>query len=139
MTLIPTNDVYLDQPWVLMRWDPEHQCVFAEWRAFATSAEFRGAMTMALAVGQDHRAISFVSDTRNLEVVTDEDQFWIRHTWAPMAIAAGLKKIGVIIAKRGLSKMAIEHMFKGRPNTGERLLSRKFDSVADAWIWLGEP
>lgn len=30
-------------------------------------------------------------------------------------------------------------MFKGRPNTGERLLSRKFDSVADALSWLAEP
>lgn len=34
-----------------------------------------------------------------------------------LAIEAGLKKIAVVMALYELSKMAIEHMFKGRPNT----------------------
>jgi hypothetical protein len=126
----------MDKPWLLMRWDPEHQCVFAEWKAFATSAEFRGALTKALAVARDKNAFSFVSDTRNLEMVSDEDQWWIRRTWAPLAIDAGLKKIAVVMAVSGLGKMAIEHMFNGRTNPDEHLVSRKFDSVADALIWV---
>jgi hypothetical protein len=136
MTWTGTQDVYMDKPWLLMRWDPEHQCVFAEWKAFATSAEFRGALTKALAVAKDKRAFSFVNDTRNLELVSDEDQWWIRRTWAPLAVDAGLKKIAVVMAVRGLGKMAIEHMFNGRTNTDEHLVSRKFDSVADALIWV---
>jgi hypothetical protein len=126
----------MDKPWLLMRWDPEHQCVFAEWKAFATSAEFRGVLTKALAVARDKNAFSFVSDTRNLEMVSDEDQWWIRRTWAPLAIDAGLKKIAVVMAVSGLGKMAIEHMFNGRTNPDEHLVSRKFDSVADALIWV---
>jgi hypothetical protein len=70
MSWTGTHDVCLDEPWLLMRWDPEHQCVFAEWRAFATSAEFRGALMKALVIGQEHRAFGFVSDTRKLELAT---------------------------------------------------------------------
>jgi hypothetical protein len=138
MTWTGTHGVYVDESWLLMRWDPEHQCVFAEWKAFATSADFRGALTKALSVARDNRAFSFVNDTRKLELVTDEDQWWIRNTWAPLAIGAGLRKIAVVMAVHGLSKMAIEHMFNGRPNTGERLMSRRFDSVSDALIWVKE-
>lgn len=42
-------------------------------------------------------------------------------------------------AQHGLSKMAIEDMFKGRPNTGEQLESGIFDSIADAFDWVGAP
>jgi hypothetical protein len=136
VTWTAAPEVYIDQPWLLMRWDPEHQCVFAEWKAFATSEEFRGALTKALAVGREKHATSFVNDTRKLELVCDEDQWWLRRTWAPLAIEAGLKKIAVVMAIHGLSKMAIEHMFSGRPTTGEQMVSRKFDSVADALTWL---
>lgn len=139
MSLSRTPDAYVDEPWLLMRWDPEHRCVFAEWKAYATSAEFRGALTKALAAGRDHNAVSFVSDTRKLELVTDEDQWWLRNTWAPLAIQAGLKKIAVVMAVHGLGRMAIEHMFNGRPNTGEQLNSRTFESVADALVWAAEP
>lgn len=138
MTSIGTPDVYVDEPWMLMRWDSEHRCVFAEWRAFATSAEFRSALTKAVAVGRDRHAVSFVSDTRKLELVTEEDQWWIRETWAPMAIEAGLRKIAVVMATHGLGRMAIERMFNTRPNPGEQLKSRTFDSLADALIWVTE-
>jgi hypothetical protein len=61
------------------------------------------------------------------------------YTWTPLAIQAGLKKIAVVMALHGLSKMAIEHMFIGRPNTGEQLISRKFDSLEGALNWVTEP
>ena len=121
-----------------MRWDSEYQCVFAEWKAFATSSEFQGALTKALEVVEERHAVSFVNDTRKLELVSDEDQRWLRYTWAPMAIQAGVKRIAVVIAQHGLSRMAIDEMFRGRRNTGERLQSRTFDSVADALKWVAE-
>jgi hypothetical protein len=50
-----------------------------------------------------------------------------------------LKKIAVIMAQHWLGRMGIERSFEGRPNTGEHLLSGKFDSVADALLWVTEP
>jgi hypothetical protein len=135
----PTNDVYIDEPWLLLRWNSEHRCVFAEWKAFATSREFRGALSRALDVARERGVSKFVNDTRKLELVSDEDQRWIRYTWAPLAVEAGIKRIAVVIAQHGLSKMAIEEMFRGRRETGDRLQSRTFDSVAEALKWAAEP
>ena len=139
MSRTQTEGVYIDEPWLLMRWDPAHRCVFAEWKAFATSKEFRGALTTALAVGRDKHPFQFVNDARKLELVSDEDQRWIRYTWAPLAFEAGLTRIGVVTAQHGLSKMAIEAMFSGRRNSGPQHESRMFDSVPDALSWVTEP
>ena len=137
MNLTTDDSVYMDESWLLMRWDRENRCVFAEWKAFATSREFQDALIKALALCRIKSAISFVNDTRKLELVSDEDQRWIRYTWAPLAIEAGVRRIAIVLAQHGLGKMAIDAMFKGRRNTGEQLESRIFDSVEDALDWVG--
>lgn len=116
--------------------DSEHECVVAEWKAFASSFEFQGALIKALDIVREKEAACFVNDTRKLEAVSDEDQRWIRCTWAPLAIAAGVNRVAVVIAHTGLSKMAVEDMFHGHRDTGVRLHSRTFDSPADALNWV---
>jgi len=139
VSLSPTDDVYVDEPWLLMRWDREHNCLFAEWKAFATSTEFQGALMKALEAGRSRPRFSFVNDTRKLELISDEDQRWIQYTWTPLAIEAGVRRIAVVMARHGLSKMAIERMFRERRNRDNRLQSQTFDSVADAFKWVAEP
>jgi stage II sporulation SpoAA-like protein len=131
-----TSDVYMDEPWVLIRWDQEHRCVFADWKGFATSSEFQSGLTKALDVVKERQAVNLVSDTQKLESISDEDQRWIRYSWAPLAAASGLRRVAVVLAPSGLSKMAIQTMFKGRRRTG--LQSRTFDSLTDALRWVGE-
>jgi hypothetical protein len=126
----------MDEPWVLIRWDHDHECVFADWRGFATSSEFQSGLTKALEVVKEKQAVNLVSDTQKLESISDEDQRWIRYTLAPLAAASGLRRVAVVLAPSGLSKMAIQTMFKGRRRTG--LQSRTFDGLADALRWVGE-
>ena len=139
MTVDSSGDIYVDEPWLHMRWDSQSHCVIAEWKGFATSKEFQGAMTKALEVHRERQAVCFVNDTRGMELVSDEDQRWIRYTWAPMAIKAGVKRIAVVLARHGLSRMAIEGMFAGRRNTGAELDSRTFDSLDTAMEWATGP
>jgi hypothetical protein len=127
----------VDEPWLFMRWDSEHRGIFAEWKAFATSEEFRGALTKAIEVIRSRRAGCFVNDIRKLELITDEDQRWILQTWTPQAVAAGLKRIAIVIAHTGLSKMAVEEMFKEQASA--RVESRTFDSLPDAMQWVASP
>jgi len=133
----PGDDVFVDKPWLFMRWDHEHGGIFAEWKAFATSEEFRGALTKVIEVIRDRRAVCFINDTRKLELITDEDQRWILETWTPLAVAAGLKRIAIVIAHTGLSKMAVETMFKEQASA--RVESRTFDSLPDAMQWVARP
>ena len=130
-----------------MRWDSEHHCLFAEWKGFATSAEFQGALLTAVEVIRERNGAAFVNDTRKLELVSDTDQRWLMSTWPALAVAAGLKRLAIVIAKTGLSKMAIEDMLKAGTNpvpggTGAddaAFQSRTFDSVADALRWVTMP
>jgi hypothetical protein len=139
--------VYVDERWLLMRWDSEHQCLFAEWKGFATSAEFQGALLKAIDVIRDKSGAAFVNDTRKLELVSDDDQRWLMSTWRTLAIAAGLKRLAIVMAKTGLSKMAIQDMMKAGATQAERepaaggpaFQSRTFDSVAEAVQWVTAP
>ena len=133
----PADDVLVDESWLFMRWDHEQGGIFAEWKAFATSEEFRGALTKAIEAIRDRRATWFVNDTRKLELITDEDQRWILQTWTPQAVAAGLKRIAIVIAHTGLSKMAVETMFKEQASA--RVESRTFDALPDAMQWVARP
>lgn len=140
-----SNDtVYVDERWLLMRWDSEHKCLLAEWKGFATSAEFRGALLKAVDVIRERNGAGFVTDTRKLELVSDDDQRWLMTTWPPLAIAAGLKRLAIVMAKTGLSKMAIEDMIKAgaiqaerEPAAGEPAFeSLTFESVTEAVHWV---
>jgi hypothetical protein len=141
----PSHDiVYVDERWLLMRWDGEHECLFAEWRGFATSAEFQGALLKAIDVIRDKNGTAFVNDTRKLELVSDSDQRWLMSTWPTLAIAAGLKRLAIVMAKTGLSKMAIQDMLKAGADRAARetaaelpaFQSRTFESVDDALQWI---
>ena len=38
------DDVQSDALWLYIRWDNEHKCAYLEWKAFASSAEFRAGL-----------------------------------------------------------------------------------------------
>ena len=130
----PTGDVHLDEPWLLIRWDGEHKCVYAQFKAFANSAEFRSGTLGILDAIRARSATSLVSDNRRLEGVAAQDQLWIRDTWTPLAVAAGLTRIAVVLAPRGLGKIASEQII-GRFGDKE-FATRTFESLEDAMKWV---
>lgn len=62
-----------------------------------------------------------------------EDEKWGREVWLPQAVAAGLKRMAVVTARSGLSKMAYEDAAHAMDSHG--LSMRSFDSVAAATTW----
>ena len=128
------QDVYADDPWLSLRWDREHACVFSEWKGFANSVELRAGMMKIIDVIRDRHAASFVSDNQRLEVVTNEDQLWIRDSWTPLAVAVGLKRIAVVLAPRGLGKIASEAVLCQIGKTA--FVTRTFGTVSEANAWV---
>jgi hypothetical protein len=128
------SDVHVDEPWLSVRWDPQRHSVYAEFRSFANSTEFRaGTMRIIDAIRERHAA-RLISDNRRLEGVVYEDQLWLRDTWVPLAVAAGIKRIAVVVAHQGLGKIATEEII-GRFGETE-FLTRTFEAVADAQKWV---
>lgn len=128
--------VYLDEPWVSIRWDGVHQCVFTEWKGFANSAEFRVALMRALDAIRDHRGVVYLSDTRKVKVVVHKDQDWVNQVWIPLLAATGVKRFALVTAGSGLGKATVEDVIERVDNKG--LLMRHFDSLSAARSWLAE-
>jgi hypothetical protein len=131
-----TGLAVFNQPWLTIRWDSEHQCVNAKWRAFANSNEFRAAAFKVLEVIRQNRTTALVSDNRELVLVLPEDQIWIQETWTPLAVEAGLKRIAVIVAPTGLGRYASEEIINHFP--GGTFVTRTFDSLDEALIWAAD-
>ena len=74
------DEVFLDEPWLSIRWDLRRKCVYAEFKSFANSDEFRTGTMKILDVLRDRRPTLLISDNRRLEGVGDHDQLWIRDT-----------------------------------------------------------
>jgi len=82
----PPGDLYLDEPWVSIRWDDAHHCVHTEWKAFANSAEFRAALMRALDAIKETGSSRYLSDTRKVKVVVHADQAWANEVWIPLLV-----------------------------------------------------
>ena len=132
----PIGDLYLDETWVSIRWDGVHHCVYTEWKAFATSAEFRAALLRALDAIRDHHAVGYVSDTRKIKVIVHADQAWANEVWIPLLVDAGVKRFALVTAVSGLGKLNVEDVIALVDNRG--LLMRGFESMSGARQWLAE-
>lgn len=130
------GDVHLDEPWLSIVWDRDYRCVYAKFKAFANSEEFRaGTMKISEAI-RDRHAASMIIDNRKFEGVVDEDQRWLIDTWVPAAVAAGLKRIAVVMAHHGLGKITSEAVMSQIGNT--TFVMRTFDSLTEAMTWVGD-
>jgi hypothetical protein len=77
--------------------------------------------------------VGYVSDARKAKVVVAEDEKWGREVWLPQAVAAGLKRMAVVVAPTGLAKQAYESAATQMGSHG--LSMRTFDSVESAIVW----
>jgi hypothetical protein len=132
----PANDVYVDEPYVSIRWDGLHNHVLSEWRGFANSAELRTCLLKAIEAIRDNRAAAYVSDARKLKVIVHEDQLWVKETWMPLAISAGLKRLAFVTSSTGLGRLTIEDVVTMVDDHGVQ--SRTFDSLSAARLWVAQ-
>jgi hypothetical protein len=136
LSINPPNDVYVDEPYLSIRWDSVHRHVLSEWRAFADSSELRTCLLKGIQAIRDNQAASYVSDARKVKVIVHDDQKWIRDKWMPLAQEAGLKRLAFVTAPTGLGKLTIEDV-SGLVDHQE-LQSRTIDSMAAARQWVSE-
>ena len=127
------GDVYADEPWLTIWWDSEHKCVHSQWKAFATSVEFRSGLLKGLEAIRARHATGYVSDTRKLKVIVRKDQAWVQDTWIPLAKAAGLKRIGFVTGNPGLGRSTIEEIIK---QVDDELFTRSFNTLGEAFSWV---
>ena len=127
------DQIYLDEPYLSIRWRSVPQILYAEWKGYATSAEFRAALLKGVQAIREHHVVGYVSDARRAKLVLTEDEKWAREVWLPQAVDAGLKRMAIVTASAGLGKMAYDDAVSAMDSHG--LSMRTFDSVASATTW----
>lgn len=127
------DEVYLDEAYLTIRWRSIPQILYAEWKGFATSAEFRAALLTGVRAIHERHIVGYVSDARKARLVLPEDERWGREVWLPQAVQAGLKRMAIVTATAGLGKMAYDDAAAAMDSHG--LSMRTFDSVAAATAW----
>jgi hypothetical protein len=135
-TMAQAADVYVDEPYLCLRWDSINQHVFTEWKGFANSAEFRASLLKGIEAIKDHHAATYLSDVRKFRVIVHDDQRWVAEHWMPLAVAAGLRRIAFVTAPTGLGKATVEDAASLIHDQG--LQSRTFESMIAAKHWLAE-
>jgi hypothetical protein len=128
--------VFADERWLSIQWDRPNNCIYAEWKGFANSLEFRASLMRILEAIRDRNVPSLVSDNRRLEGVASEDQLWIRDTWTPLAVSSGLKRIAVVVPHHGLGKIASEEILTQVGMAA--FATRTFTTPSEATDWVAE-
>ncbi len=127
------DEVYLDAPYLTIRWRSIPQILYAEWKGFATSVEFRSALLTGVRAIRERHIVGYVSDARRAKLVLADDEKWAREVWLPHAADAGLKRMAIVTASVGFAKMAYDDAATAMDSRG--LSMRTFDSVASATTW----
>jgi hypothetical protein len=128
-----TDEVYLNEPYISIRWRGVPRVLYAEWKGYATSSEFRAALLTGVRAIRERHVTAYISDARKAKLILPEDERWGREVWLPQAVEAGLKRMAIVTATAGLGKMAYDDAAKAIDSHG--LSMRTFDSVATATTW----
>lgn len=130
------EDVYFARQGVVtVSWDPESSAAHLETEGgWADSAEFQAASEAVIACLREHRASRLLGNGRNLKVVKQADQDWMSRDWMPRALAAGLRRMALVIPKSALARTNLEQMVGRAADT--KLEVAYVETVEQARTWL---
>jgi hypothetical protein len=130
------RDVYFDLPGVAsVTWDEEGRFVHVEWRGWANPTEFSALLDAEVAALREHRGTRMLADCRRQKGLTAADQDLANDNWLPRALAAGLKRVAVVVPSSGLAAGNLrERLDKARPGSLEVAYFATPDEARD---WMG--
>jgi hypothetical protein len=132
------DGVYFNHPGVaVVTWDATIKAVHIEWQGWADSTEFVALNEAGLRALTEHHGSRFLSDSRNMKVVKQADQDWLSGDLFPRALAAGLRRVALIIPKSALAMMNVDRIADGFLETP--LAIEYFATVSEAREWLARP
>lgn len=83
-----------------------------EWLGYASSADFRRSVSMALQFGQQHKVRGWVADDRRLGAVRPRDLEWLRVEMLPALAVAGVRRFALLEAEDSLNRLTIGRMYQ---------------------------
>ena len=143
VTVAPTealigDGVFFKRPGVaVMWWEPTTRAVWIEWQGWADPAEFAAALEAGLGSLTEHRASRWLADCREMKAIQESDQEWLDQSWFPRMIAAGLRRMAMVVPKSGLAMTNLQDIMSRVPDN--RIDVAFFATVAEAEQWISAP
>ena len=132
-----TDGVYFNRPGVtVVAWDPSCQAVHLESQGWADSSEFKAASEAVIAALREHRTSRMLGDGRSLRAIKQADQDWMTQDWMPRALAAGLRRMALVVPKSAVARTNLEQMVDKVPES--KLEVAYFATVDEARAWLNQ-
>lgn len=134
----PDDGVYLNRPGVgVVTWDLPFKAVRVVWQGWANPVEFAAITEAGLRALTEHHASRWVADCRNMKAVQQSDQDWLNDDWFPRALAAGLRRMAIVLPQRGLVEMNLKDILNRVPVN--KLDVGFFATVEEATRWITGP
>lgn len=99
------DNVYFDMPGVAsVKWDEDAQLVLVEWQGWANPTEFAALLEAEIVALRKHKGSRMLADCRLQKGLSAADQDHANLVWLPRALAAGLKRLAVVVPSSGLAE-----------------------------------
>ena len=126
--------VYVDTPYVLIRWDGDGPWVYVKWRGWANSDEYRAAQEAVITALRENHASRNLIDSTDSRVVSEDDQKWLVESWIPRAVAAGRRWTAIVLPKSALGRTIAENIDSHSHSSWIKI--EHFETVEEATAWL---
>lgn len=125
---------YYETPYVTVTWEENYLCVHTQWHGPVPSDEFRSGLLKGLELVLRKHASLWVSDIREMHVVSTDDQQWISKVFYPRLVSAGIKKLAFVKPARPVTLMSVHRIVKQYDE--KKLRTGFFNDLATAYAWL---
>ena len=133
-----SDGVYFNRPGVaIVKWDATCKAAHIEWQGWADPTEFAAANDAIILALTQHGGSRALGDCINMRVIQQSDQDWVIRDWFPRILAAGLRRMALVVPKSGLAAMNVTDILSRVPGT--QLDVAYFGTIAEARDWLTHP
>lgn len=123
---------YLEEPYLIIRWDETLKCVHMQWRGFVEGEKFRAGLDKGLELLKEKKAQRWLADLEQLRVVSLSDQDWMTKNWLPRATASGLRFTANVLPESVIAQMVVNRIKVNAKDDG----AAYFDDMEKAREWL---
>ena len=115
-------------------YDAQLNVVIMDWDGYATTAQFREGTETMLNILIENHAHKVLADSKDMILISMEDQRWLETQFLPRAIRFGMKACAIVRPNSYFNKIAIETV--SNKISQEKLLISFFDTAEQAKAWL---
>lgn len=126
--------IYYHSPRLQVRWDDKLKIVITEGEGYADGDDLYKGMNAGIELLAKKKSSRWLGDLRFRRAMQEADMVWIAKDWTPRAVAAGMKRLAIVVPTSVLGMMALKRTYEKIEEPTHEL--RYFDSIEEAQAWL---